>query len=161
MRLESSEVRVEFESTASPSEIRPKEHLKIHETVAECMILANHWVAKKISKAFPRQSLLRRHAQPKKEAFEALKTCAASRGWHVDVWSNRALAESLDRCVDPHDPSVNFLLRGLATQAMVQALYFSTGSAAPEDWGHYGLALDRYTHFTSPIRRYADMIVHR
>ena len=63
--------------------------------------------------------------------------------------------------MDPHDPVVNFLLRGLATHAMVQALYFSTGSAAPEEWAHYGLALDRYTHFTSPIRRYADVVVHR
>ena len=51
------------------------------------------------------------------------------------------------------------LLRTLATQAMSNAQYFSTGSLAPEEYFHYGLALDRYTHFTSPIRRYADVIV--
>jgi DIS3-like exonuclease 1 len=44
---------------------------------------------------------------------------------------------------------------------MVQAQYFSTGSVSQENWNHYGLALDKYTHFTSPIRRYADVIVHR
>ncbi len=161
LRLESnSEVRFEFESVSSdPSEMRPKEHLKIHETVAECMIMANHWVARKICKSFPERALLRRHVQPGRDAFDELRTAAASRGWSVDVWSNRALAESLDRCVDPGDPCVNFMLRGLATHAMVQALYFSTGSE--EDWAHYGLALDRYTHFTSPIRRYADLVVHR
>ena len=44
---------------------------------------------------------------------------------------------------------------------MVQAEYFSTGSVAEENWKHYGLALDKYTHFTSPIRRYPDILVHR
>ncbi len=160
LRLEGSEVRFEFQA-ASLTEIKPKEHLKIHETVAECMIFANHWVAKKIAESFPHRSLLRRHPPPKKDNFEELKVCAASRGWHVDTHSNRALAESLDKCVDRHDANVNFLLRSLATHAMVQALYFSTGSVAVDDWSHYGLALERYTHFTSPIRRYADVMVHR
>lgn len=53
------------------------------------------------------------------------------------------------------------ILRTLATQAMSNALYFSTGSVSSEEYFHYGLALDRYTHFTSPIRRYADVIVSR
>ncbi len=79
----------------------------------------------------------------------------------MDTYSNRALATSLDKCVDPQDPNVNFLLRSLATYAMVQAEYFSTGSVKPDAWDHYGLALGQYTHFTSPIRRYADVVVHR
>jgi len=49
----------------------------------------------------------------------------------------------------------------MATQAMSNALYFSTGSCAEEEFHHYGLALDKYTHFTSPIRRYSDIVVHR
>lgn len=53
------------------------------------------------------------------------------------------------------------LLRSLATQAMSVASYFSTGSLSQEHFFHYGLALQRYTHFTSPIRRYADILVHR
>ena len=65
------------------------------------------------------------------------------------------------RCVDGDDWTVNFLLRNIATSAMEQAVYFSTGAVAQEKWSHYGLALDKYTHFTSPIRRYADIIVHR
>ena len=67
-----------------------------------------------------------------------------------------ALAESLDRCTDSQD----FLLRSQATTAMVQAVYFSTGSMKQEEWSHYDLALDKYSHFTSPIRRYADVLVH-
>jgi DIS3-like exonuclease 1 len=61
------------------------------------------------------------------ENFLELKVCAASRNWRVETWSNKSLAESLDQCCDEKDPTVNFLLRGLATHAMVQALYFSTG----------------------------------
>ncbi len=163
LSLESSEVRFEFDASAAsdPTKIKPKEHLKVHETVAECMIMANHWVAKKIAKKYPHFSLLRRHAPPRKENFDKLRKCAASKGWKVDTWSNRVLAESLNACVDPQDPNVNFLLRSLATYAMVQAEYFSTGSVRADMWEHYGLALSQYTHFTSPIRRYADIIVHR
>ena len=63
-----------------------------------------------------------------------MKKCAASKGWNVEIWSNKVLAESLDRCQDNSDPNVNFLLRSLATYAMVQAVYFSTGSVSAEEW---------------------------
>ena len=160
LNLESTEVQFEFEERNVDS-IKPKEHLEIHETVAECMIMANHWVARKIAEVWPSQALLRLHPPPKKENFEQLLACAASRGWTVNTSSNKSLAESLNRCVDTADSTVNMLLRSLATLAMVQAVYFSTGSVLREEWVHYGLALDRYTHFTSPIRRYADVLVHR
>ena len=161
LKLESgSEVQFEFEQS-SVDKIKPKLDLAVHDTVAECMIFANHMVAKKISDAYPHQSLLRRHPSPETSAFEELKKVAASKGWDIDVWSNKVLAESLDKCRDKNDPIVNLLLRSLATQAMEQAVYFSTGEKPKEKWEHYGLALQHYTHFTSPIRRYADVIVHR
>lgn len=53
------------------------------------------------------------------------------------------------------------VLRMLATQAMVQAMYFSTGSVDRDQFSHYGLGLELYTHFTSPIRRYADLVVSK
>ena len=91
------------------------------------MIFANHWVAKKIAKAFPQQALLRRHPPPKKENFEELKKCANSKGFRIETFSNRVLADSLNKAVDD-DENVNFILRSLATYAMVQAEYFSTGN---------------------------------
>ena len=160
LNLESTEVQFEFDQK-NMKDLKPKEHLDIHETVAECMIMANHWVARKISSSFSTNSILRLHPPPKKDKFEELKQCALSRGWLVDTSSNKALATSLDRCNDTQDWTVNFLLRNIATSAMEQAQYFSTGSVVQEKWCHYGLALDKYTHFTSPIRRYADVLVHR
>lgn len=58
--------------------------------------------------------------------------------FHFFVRSNKALADSLDNANDPNDPIVNKLLRSMATQAMSNALYFSTGSCAEEEFHHYG-----------------------
>ncbi|KAK6178827.1 hypothetical protein SNE40_011323 [Patella caerulea] len=160
LELDSVEVRVEMEES-DVENLTPKDHLEVHETIAECMIFANHWVAKKIVEHFPNQALLRNHPSPRQDQFDMLIKCAASKGFNIDTTSNKSLAESLNRCVDVNDPTVNKLLRQLAVYAMSTAQYFSTGSIAHDQFFHYGLALDLYTHFTSPIRRYADIIVHR
>ncbi|XP_048763599.2 DIS3-like exonuclease 1 [Ostrea edulis] len=161
LELESVEVQVQLTETKSIENLTPKDHLEIHDTIAECMIFANHWVAKKIAEVFPNQTLLRHHPLPKNEQFENLKNCAKNKGFEVKTSSNKDLADTLDVCVDPNDPIVNRILRMLATQAMSVASYFSTGSLSRDQFFHYGLALDYYTHFTSPIRRYADVLVHR
>ncbi|XP_019389391.1 PREDICTED: DIS3-like exonuclease 1 [Crocodylus porosus] len=161
LELEGVEIRVLLDDKKNIHDLIPKQPLEVHETVAECMILANHWVAKKIWEKFPQQALLRQHPPPRQEFFSELRECASAKGFVIDTWSNKALADSLDRANDPLDPIVNKLLRSMATQAMSNALYFSTGSCSEEEFHHYGLALDKYTHFTSPIRRYADIAVHR
>uniref|UniRef100_A0A8C2ZDL7 DIS3-like exonuclease 1 n=1 Tax=Cyclopterus lumpus TaxID=8103 RepID=A0A8C2ZDL7_CYCLU len=161
LELEGVEVRAQLDEERNITALVPRQPLEVHETVAECMIYANHWVARKIQESFPHQALLRRHPPPRQEFFSQLVDTAAARGFSVDTRTNKALADSLDRAEDPRDPLVNRLLRIMATTAMSQALYFSTGLQAQDQFYHYGLALDRYTHFTSPIRRYADILVHR
>ena len=79
LNLESTEVQFEFKESSLDG-MKPKAHLAIHETVAECMIMANHWVARKISQEFPLFSLLRLHPAPKQENFEQLINCAKSKG---------------------------------------------------------------------------------
>ncbi|XP_009902181.2 DIS3-like exonuclease 1 [Dryobates pubescens] len=161
LELEGVEVRVQLDDKHNIHDLIPKQPLEVHETVAECMILANHWVAKKIAERFPHQALLRQHPPPRQEFFTELRECASAKGFSMDTRSNKTLAESLDKANDPLDPIVNMLLRSMATHAMSNALYFSTGSCPEQEFHHYGLALEKYTHFTSPIRRYADMVVHR
>ncbi|KAG7468253.1 hypothetical protein MATL_G00140980 [Megalops atlanticus] len=161
LELEGVEVRAQLDADRNITALVPRQPLEVHETVAECMIYANHWVARKIQESFPHQALLRQHPGPRQQFFSQLMDSAKARGFTIDTRSNKALADSLDRAVDPQDPLVNRLLRMMATQAMSNALYFSTGACSQDQFNHYGLALDRYTHFTSPIRRYADVIVHR
>lgn len=67
----------------------------------------------------------------------------------------------MNRAVDPNDPSVNFLLRSMATFAMSEATYFSTGDTNEVDFYHYGLAAKFYTHFTYDMPEACFMILSR
>merc|ERR1719427_1948549 len=71
------------------------------------------------------------------------------------------LADSLNKATDPARPYMNTMLRMITTRCMMQAVYFASGTIEEPLFQHYGLACPIYTHFTSPIRRYADVIVHR
>jgi exosome complex exonuclease DIS3/RRP44 len=129
--------------------------------VEEFMLLANVTVAKKILRHYPTLTILRRHSAPNRAMFDSLISKAKCRSLHIDIEDSKRLADSLDAAVVPSDPYINKLLRILSTRCMSPAQYFCSGEFRPQEWHHYGLAAPVYTHFTSPIRRYADIVVHR
>ncbi|PON82756.1 PIN domain containing protein [Trema orientale] len=160
LTLASAEVKFQIDTeTHDPLDIGMYQIREANQMVEEFMLAANVSVAEKILKHFPLCSLLRRHPTPTREMLEPLLRTAAAVGLNLDVSSSKSLADSLD-CAG-NDPYFNKLIRILATRCMTQAVYFCSGDLSPLEYLHYGLASPLYTHFTSPIRRYADVIVHR
>jgi DIS3-like exonuclease 1 len=156
MSVTTSQNRVFVEEVTSDQTLS----VEAHSTVAECMILTNHWVAKRIYEAFPSTALLRAHASPDTQDFSQLQRLVSIRGHHIDTSSNKTVADSLERCASG-DSVLGKVMRMMTVRAMRNAVYFSTGTREEDQFYHYGLGLDFYTHFTSPIRRYADIVVHR
>ncbi|KAJ1865089.1 hypothetical protein LPJ73_000113 [Coemansia sp. RSA 2703] len=164
LELASTEIKFGFdEVTSEVTELSTKKSLEVHRVVEEAMVFANAAVARRIHEAYPKSALLRRHRSPTGERFDRLVRAVASRGFAIDFSSNAALAQSLQTISRERtdDPDLVFLTKSMATLAMQEADYFATGDCQISAYAHYGLALDFYTHFTSPIRRYADVVVHR
>ncbi|KAK6203161.1 exoribonuclease required for 3 end formation of 5.8S rRNA [Scheffersomyces amazonensis] len=164
LNLASPEVKVHMDSeTSDPNEVEIKKLLETNSLVEEFMLLANISVARKIYDAYPQTAMLRRHAPPPATNFELLNEMLNARkpGMSISLESSKALADSLDRCEDPNDSYFNTLLRIMSTRCMMAAEYFPSGSFGYPEFKHYGLAVDIYTHFTSPIRRYCDVVAHR
>jgi exosome complex exonuclease DIS3/RRP44 len=168
LNLASPEVKIHLESSEStgpidaPVDVETKELFETNSLVEEFMLLANISVAERIYQQFPQTAVLRRHSPPPRTNFEVLQDVLLKRrGFELDVSSSGKLAESLDECVDSKFPSFNTLVRIMATRCMLSAEYFCSGSIPSSQFSHYGLASPIYTHFTSPIRRYADVLVHR
>jgi exosome complex exonuclease DIS3/RRP44 len=163
LNLASPEVKVQTESeTSDPVDVQTKRLLDTNSLVEEFMLLANISVAARNYEAFPQTALLRRHAAPPKTNFEELANqLKIKKGLELRSDSSKAVADSLDTCVDPQEPFFNTLVRIMATRCMMSAEYFCAGTQAYPEFRHYGLASEIYTHFTSPIRRYADLEAHR
>ncbi|EEH54962.1 uncharacterized protein MICPUCDRAFT_35098 [Micromonas pusilla CCMP1545] len=166
VELSSAELRFETSNDGVPTDVLTKGEVPMMAVIAELMIAANASVATKAREAFPTSAFVRRHAPPRLGGFEELRALVASEGVDValDASNGEALAGSIERAARraacPADAGV--LFRSIATRAMSEAQYACAGATPPADGGgHYGLALDAYAHFTSPIRRYADVIAHR
>ncbi|KAF0686146.1 Aste57867_22111 [Aphanomyces stellatus] len=164
LTLASPEVRFVLDTeTQNPLDVQMYALKDTNALVEEFMLLANITVAKKILRSFPTFSLLRRHPAPSKRQFDAIVSQAKSVGVTLRVDNSKQLQESLDspNATRAENAYFNKMLRILCTRCMMPASYFSSGEIAVDEFHHYGLAAPIYTHFTSPIRRYADVIVHR
>ena len=95
------------------------------------------------------------------DALAKLRDKLAKLGFEFAFDNQKELAASLDAIKRENDVHVNRIVRGSATRCMNQAVYFCAADVDLPEFEHYGLCIPIYTHFTSPIRRYADVLVHR
>ncbi|XP_026992572.2 DIS3-like exonuclease 2 [Tachysurus fulvidraco] len=140
------------------------EYRDSNKLVEEFMLLANMAVAHQIYRSNPELALLRRHAPPQSRLMETLQEQCDQIGLNIDMSSAGALHRSLKEAVgdDEYSPARKAVLTHLCARPMQMAVYFCTGILQDEKlFHHYALNVPLYTHFTSPIRRYADVIVHR
>ena len=173
LTLASPEVRFNLDDNDSkdPTDVEVKEMKGANALVEEFMLLANISVAERIFHAYPEHSLLRRHPIPPQSNFENLSRAITAHYSLLNIQNqpipqfdpstNKSLSDSLNLIQDPTDSYFNTLVRILTTRCMMQAVYFVSGNSPYPEFYHYGLAMPIYTHFTSLIRRYADVIVHR
>jgi len=156
-----SELKFVLDENGIPCKVVAKKELEIHHTIAELMIMTNACVANRIYKRYPDSALLRVHKAIEDDKVKELERLFKAGGIPFDGRSNRALADSLKN--SNRSATMESLFQSLVTRAMSEAKYIRAGSQEKgTGLSHYGLGLmEQYTHFTSPIRRYADVIVHR
>lgn len=152
--FESTEYGFQFDERGSVSGLIPQERNDAHKLIEECMILANveaarYLMKKKISAPY------RVHASPPEGKLESLSQFLRGQGIPV-TWRDHP---------EPRDfEAVALAAKGRPDEHLIMAVLLRSQSLAvyqPGNEGHFGLALDAYTHFTSPIRRYPDLLVHR
>ncbi|MBX2853528.1 MAG: ribonuclease R [Rhodobacteraceae bacterium] len=152
--LDMPERKVEIDAEGRVAAINFRERFDAHRLIEEFMILANVCAAETLE-ARRRPLLYRVHEDPNPERIESLREILASIGIPLakgQTMTPRLLNQALDQAAETeHSELVNMSVLRAQTQAYYNA----------ENYGHFGLALSRYAHFTSPIRRYADLIVHR
>jgi len=155
VRFETEEIRFRLDETMTPIALFVKERKDAHKLIEELMLLANRQVAFFLSqKKVP--TLYRVHDVPDPSRLKALKVFLEGFGYDIEVHHPRALTRSLNALVEAIEgkPEAH-IIQTVCIRTMPKALY------TPTNIGHYGLGFTHYTHFTSPIRRYPDLVVHR
>ncbi|XVE55378.1 hypothetical protein DITRI_Ditri03aG0153700 [Diplodiscus trichospermus] len=163
--LESAKVVYLVDEYGVPYDTRLSERIDSNFLVEEFMLLANMTAAEVISRAFPDSALLRRHPEPNMRKLKEFEAFCHKHGLELDTSSSGQFRQSLEKIREKlRDDSVLFdVLILYASKPMHLATYFCSGELKDNlnDWSHYALAVPLYTHFTSPLRRYPDIVVHR
>ncbi|XP_068618239.1 DIS3-like exonuclease 2 [Battus philenor] len=150
-------------STGLPDSLWIYESKESHQLIEEFMLLANMTVAKKIYDDHPKLAFLRCHPPPSGYMLQQLAKSLKPIGIELDISSAGSLYHSLLQYIGPDstDKGKAMVLNMLCAKPMTRAKYFCAGGCTDDDFHHYALNVPLYTHFTSPIRRYADIMVHR
>ncbi|GAA5940477.1 uncharacterized protein JCM15063_002340 [Sporobolomyces koalae] len=158
LRIENVKVGFSLNEFGLPNDCHAYERKEANELIEEYMLLANIAVAGKIAAGLPDQALLRRHEAPVDRRLDAFISRMKRLGLDIDGSSAGSLNKSFASVTDKNE---RLTLQHLSTRSMQRAKYFCTGSLDISKYAHYALSVPLYTHFTSPIRRYADIMVHR
>jgi len=158
--FESVEIKFRLDDQGKPLGVYVKERKDAHKLIEDFMLLANKKVAEFIAKKGKGKQKLtfvyRSHDSPKEDSLLSFSQFASKFGYKIDMSSGRETARSLNFLMaDVEGKKEQNVLTQLAIRSMAKAVYTT------KKHSHYGLAFDYYTHFTSPIRRYPDVMVHR
>ena len=158
INFDSTEVRFLLDEKKYPTDIYVKERKDAHLLVEDFMLLANKIVAefmgKKLKGRIP--FVYRIHDQPDMSKLGDLSKMAGMLGLKFDINNISSIRKSFDKLHKAAQKNEAFkILETMGIRSMAKAVY------SPTNIGHFGLSFDYYTHFTSPIRRYADVLVHR
>ena len=160
--LRLDQVKLQFDldkETGLPNGYHVHKQRDANKLIEEFMLLANMAIAHHIYAAYPETALLRRHPKPHEKQLEDVIEICKSFGINFNGTSSKTIQESLSQF--PLSSPEKEVLVNLTMRPMKNAEYFCTGSVEEDQYGHYALCVPLYTHFTSPIRRYADVVVHR
>jgi len=157
--FESAETKFTFDEQGLPDRLIKKVRLDAHRLVEECMLLANKTVARHVSGiktgGDPRPFLYRVHDVPDPDRLRDLANFVRQFGFSLDV-QNGVSSHELQKLLEKvKGTEVEDVINEVALRTMAKAVY------SDKNIGHFGLAFRHYTHFTSPIRRYPDLVVHR
>jgi ribonuclease R len=162
INFETEEVKFELDAAGKPIRVYRKQRLDTHKLVEEYMLLANKAVAKYIfqsqkeSLTKGKQSVYRIHGVPDKERIQNLAEFIKALGFDLKNKDGAVTSRDIGTMLKEVDGSPQEELIKTATiRSMAKAVY------STKNIGHFGLAFEYYTHFTSPIRRYPDLLVHR
>jgi ribonuclease R len=160
INFSSQEVRFKLDEKGTPIGIVIKESKESHQLIEELMLLANKTVAENVSKLHINKKPIpfpyRVHDQPDKDRLAPFLVFAKKYGHVFDISSPQNISASFNQMLaDAKGKPEQHVLEQLGIRTMAKAIYTT------ENIGHYGLAFDFYCHFTSPIRRYPDILVHR
>jgi len=154
------EVKFNLDENANPTGVFFKESKDANKLIEEFMLLANRKVAEFIGKEKNKPSnktfIYRVHDEPDIEKLAALQNIVYNFGYKMNTLTRESTTESLNKLLnDVHGKPESNMIETLAIRTMSKAVYTTNNI------GHYGLAFDYYSHFTSPIRRYPDVMTHR
>ncbi|MFA6502721.1 MAG: ribonuclease R [Candidatus Paceibacterota bacterium] len=162
IEFDTAEVKVELDTTGKPIAIRLKERKATNLLIEDFMLLANEAVAKHLSKLTKNggphfASLYRVHDEPDTDRIENLANLLRVMGYHLQTsGSGKVTGAELNRLMEAvKDKPEEYLVKMATLRSMSKAVYTT------RNIGHFGLAFEFYTHFTSPIRRYPDLVIHR